>query len=243
MGLLQKIFGKKRKPVGLFVLGGRLAENLAAADEAYTAGQGKKAGQNVYHGANADLAPEDVPGKEIARAEILLLEGTLFDDMSAQRAFMKAAQYAQMAKARVAFALPDEDFIARNHGDLMQFADSYADILVGSEAQIKAFTLKDTFAEAMKEAAQHCDTLVLSGGSEGGTIVDQRTIYDVSAPALEKIEDTRGARDVFFGGVLYGLSQEMTPSEAGDLGAKAVEKMTGQNGAHSSDKKYSDPMP
>ncbi len=198
---------------------------------------------NTYLGASTELNASDVDEALIGRAKILLLEGYLFDKPSSKQAFMKAAKAAQAAGTKVALTLSDRNCVARHHADFKELVANHVDILIGNEEEIKALTLKETFAEAADAAEDYCETAVLTKGKDGALIIDKGTRYEIPSVKPEKIVDTTGAGDAFAGGVLYGFSEGMSPDQAGLLGAKAASKTISHVGARNPDVKFADLLP
>lgn len=198
---------------------------------------------NTYLGASTELDHEDIDGDLISRGKILLLEGYLFDKPSAKKAFMKAAVSAETYGTKVAFTLSDHRCVDRHIDDFRNLVANYVDILIGNEKEIKALTRTQTFEEAVEALSDACDTLVLTRGKDGAVIIDEGEKYIIPAVKPEKLVDTTGAGDAFAGGVLYGLSEGMSPDQAGLLGAKAASKTIEHIGARNPDLKFSDLLP
>lgn len=195
---------------------------------------------NTYLGANGAFGPDDVDEALIAQADIVLLEGYLFDKPDAKAAFMKAAEVAKDAGTKVAFTLSDAKCVERHHADFKALVNGYVDILFANEREIKALTLKDDFAEAVEAVRGSCETAVITRGAKGALIVTAARDCAIAPVKPKKLEDTTGAGDAFAAGVLYGLSEGMSPAEAGVLGAKAASATIAHVGARSPDVRFAD---
>ena len=73
---------------------------------------------NTYLGAAQDLHPNDIDADAIAAAQIIYLEGYLWDPPHAKEAFLKAAKIAHGAERDVALTLSDGTMIAATHPGL-----------------------------------------------------------------------------------------------------------------------------
>ncbi|HEY8192250.1 MAG TPA: adenosine kinase [Alphaproteobacteria bacterium] len=194
---------------------------------------------NTYLGANGAFGPDDVDESLIAQADIVLLEGYLFDKPDAKAAFMKAAQAAKIAGTKVAFTLSDAECVKRHRDDFKALVDK-VDILFANEREIKALTSKEDFAEAVQAIPGSCEVAVITRGAKGALIVTAAQSYTIAPVKPKKLEDTTGAGDAFAAGVLYGLSEGMNPAEAGALGAKAASATIAHVGARSPDVRFAD---
>lgn len=195
---------------------------------------------NTYLGVNANFGPDDVDENLIVQADIILLEGYLFDKPDAKAAFMKAAAAAKAAGTKVAFTLSDAKCVERHHADFTNLIDSYVDIVFANEKEIKALTLQDDFDTAVKALAGRCETAVITRGARGALIVSDGREYKIDPVKPKQLVDTTGAGDAFAAGVLYGLSEGMNPAAAGMLGAKAASMTIGHVGARSPDVRFAD---
>jgi sugar/nucleoside kinase (ribokinase family) len=198
---------------------------------------------NTYLGANEHFAPADVDEKIIADSKIILLEGYLFDRPGAKAAFEKAVDIASKSGTKVAFSLSDFRCVERHHEDFTKLFNKGVDIVFANQREIKALTLKQDFEEAVNDVKQMCETIVLTRGAKGATIIHKGQSVHIPPAKVEKLVDTTGAGDAFAAGVLYGLSEGMSPEESGKLGAAAAAKTIAHIGARSNTSRFSDLLP
>lgn len=195
---------------------------------------------NTYLGCSTNFDEGDVDVDLIARSEITLLEGYLFDKPKAKAAFRVAAQAAKDSGGKVALTLSDKGCVERHYEDFKKLADESVDILIGNESEIMALTLAETFEAAVKQVQEAGKTAILTKGSRGAVIVDQGKVYDIASVKPEKLEDTTGAGDAFAGAALYGFSKGMSPQDAGDLAAKVASFTISHVGARSPDTSFAE---
>ncbi|MEC8664062.1 MAG: adenosine kinase [Pseudomonadota bacterium] len=195
---------------------------------------------NTYLGCSTNFDEGDVDVDLIARSEITLLEGYLFDKPKAKAAFRVATQAAKDSGGKVALTLSDKGCVERHYEDFKKLADESVDILIGNESEIMALTLAETFEAAVKQVQEAGKTAILTKGSRGAVIVDQGKVYDIASVKPEKLEDTTGAGDAFAGAALYGLSKGMSPQDAGDLAAKVASFTISHVGARSPDTSFAE---
>ncbi len=199
----------------------------------------KERTMNTYIGASATLSPADMDEELIAKSRIMLLEGYLFDRPTTKKAFMKAALAARSAGTKVAFTLSDHNCVLSHHADFRALAANHTDILIGNEKEFIRLTSSRDFEMAARRGQKLCDTLAMTRGAQGVLIIDRGQRYDIPAEPAQVV-DTTGAGDAFAAGFLFGISEGMTPEEAGKLGAKAASRTIGHVGARLPGAKNSD---
>src|SRR5262245_78900 len=82
---------------------------------------------NTYLGASAQLGPSDLDDVLIGRAQVLYLEGYLWDEPEAKDAFRRAARVAHEAGNRVAFTLSDGFCVDRHRGEFLELIEHEVD--------------------------------------------------------------------------------------------------------------------
>ena len=198
---------------------------------------------NTYLGTNVHFHPRDVSEAVVRQSQYALLEGYLFDKPSAKKAFEKVARVGAAAGTKIAMTLSDAGCVARHHADFKRMVKNHVDVLFASESEIKAYALTGDFEEAARVAAADVDTAVLTRGGKGAVILTGGKRYDIAAIRPPKFVDTTGAGDAFAGGVLYGLSEGMSPDKCGRLGAMAATVTIGHTGGRSPDVRFRDLLP
>ena len=104
----------------------------------------------TYLGAANALTSEDVDPELIEAAEIIYLEGYLFDPPAAREAFAKAADIGRKAGRRVALTLSDAFVVERHREALLDFIEARGDIVFANEAEVGALFRTEDFDAALK---------------------------------------------------------------------------------------------
>jgi sugar/nucleoside kinase (ribokinase family) len=184
----------------------------------------------TYLGAASALTPDDVDPTLIAAAEIVYLEGYLFDPPAARAAFAKAAAAARAAGRRVALTLSDAFVVERWRDDLLDFIDRDLDIVFANEAEVAALFPASGFDIAAKALAGRVKTAAITRGAQGSMIVHEGAVHAIPASPVPQVVDTTGAGDQYAAGVLYGLARGLGPDVCGRLGALAAAEVIGHYG-------------
>lgn len=186
---------------------------------------------NTHLGAAQVLYPEDIDVEMVRSAKILFCEGYIWDIDITKQAIRKAIAAAKDADTKVCVTLSDSFCVHRHFDEWQQLVDEDIDILIGNEAELAALTGKEDPEEAIKAAASRVELLVATLGPKGSRIISGDAEIVVEAHPVEKVVDTTGAGDQFAAGFLYGLTNSMSLSQAGELGSRAASEVIVHMGA------------
>ena len=188
---------------------------------------------NTFLGASVELGPEDVDADLVTSAQILYLEGYLFDRPSAQAAFERAAQIAHEAGRKVALTLSDTFCVQRHGASFRRLIDGHVDILFGNEHEMRELFGTHTIEESFEAVRGLCDVVAITRSAEGSLIMEGPTIYEVAAEPVTEVVDTTGAGDLYAAGFLFGYTRGRHPAESGRIGAIAAGEIISHYGARS----------
>ena len=176
----------------------------------------------TYLGAANALTPADVDPQLIASAEIIYLEGYLFDPPEARAAFAKAAAAGRAAGRRVALSLSDAFVVERHREALLAFIRSNTDIVFANEVEVTALFQITDVDQAVAALAAEVSVAAVTRGEHGSVIATRAGTTAVEAAPVAKVIDTTGAGDQYAAGVLFGLAHQLDPRACGALGALAA---------------------
>jgi sugar/nucleoside kinase (ribokinase family) len=184
----------------------------------------------TYLGAANALEPADVTPEVVQAAQIVYLEGYLFDPPAARQAFAKAAALARSAGRRIALTLSDAFVVERYRDELLAFIGSDIDIVFANEAEISALFQTPSFDDAVAALAGRVDLAAVTRGEHGSVLVSKTERAIVPAAPVAKVVDTTGAGDQYAAGVLYGLARGLDLTICGRLGSLAAAEVIGHFG-------------
>ena len=184
----------------------------------------------TYLGAANQLTVADIEPEVIKGAQIVYLEGYLFDPEEARRAFAKAAQIARAAGRRIALTLSDAFVVDRHRTGLTAFIAAEVDIVFANAAETMSLYQTTDLAAAAKALAALAPTVCVTHGEHGSQIFHNGAAVAISAHPVEKVLDTTGAGDQYAAGVLFGLARGLDPALCGRLGALAAAEVIGHYG-------------
>ncbi|MFM7029036.1 MAG: adenosine kinase [Chakrabartia sp.] len=203
-----KVFSHDIRAIGVeFTTAMRGAEPPTAQCLIFVTPDGQRT-MNTFLGASQFLPAAALDRAMIERADVLYLEGYLWDPEEPRAAMREAIAIARAAGRKIAFTLSDSFVIAR-HGDDFRalLAAGSIDILFANEDEICALMGTQDVEAAVAAAAPQVPTLVVTRSADGALAVQDGTRVDIAAEPVDKVLDTTGAGDLFAAGFLAGQAE------------------------------------
>ena len=185
----------------------------------------------TYLGACRELTPQDVSEPEIAAAEILYIEGYLWDEEAAKEASRKAMQIAREAGGKIALTLSDSFCVGRFRDEFVDLIQNHVDILFANEDEAHALFEVETFEQVVDKAKAPGGIAALTRSAKGCVVVKGGQAHEIAAAPVAKLVDTTGAGDQFAAGFLYGLTHGKSLPDCGRLGVLAAAEVISHYGA------------
>lgn len=186
---------------------------------------------NTYLGAARELSSRDVDEKKVASAQILYIEGYLWDAPSAKEACLKAIRVARKTGTRVAFTLSDPFLVGRYRNEFRQLLGEL-DIIFANEEEAKSLFELGSFDAVLQAARSSWQGIAALTRSEKGCVIAQGSeVHVVDAWPIPRVVDTTGAGDQFAAGFLYGLTRGRGLAHCGRLAALCAAEVISHYGA------------
>jgi sugar/nucleoside kinase (ribokinase family) len=187
---------------------------------------------NTFLGAAQMLDKSDIDPAEVAQAQIVYLEGYLWDPPVPRAAMEKVIEAARAAGRKVAFTLSDTFCVDRHRQGFWQLLkDKKVDVLFGNEAEIAAMAQVNDLDVAIAKVAADVPVLVVTRSESGATAVAGDERVDVPAEPIQRLVDTTGAGDLFAAGFLAGQARGLSLGRSLKLGAIAAAEVIQHYGA------------
>lgn len=188
----------------------------------------------THLGSAETLTPLDLCEKTIGSAEILLLEGYLWDLEKPRATALHAADLAKKAGVKIAFASSDRKLIERHREHLLPFIQSRVDILFGDEQELSSLFRCASLSQTLGCLQDLGITSALTRGKFGSVIVKNKQTFFIEPVPCDKILDSTGAGDMYAAGFLDGLLKGLEAHEIGKHASALAAKILGQAGARPS---------
>ncbi len=172
---------------------------------------------NTYLGISAELGPEDVDPAVASDAEIVFLEGYLFDKDKGKEAFIAMARACRGVGGKAGIAISDPFCVERHRTDFLMLIEHELDYVIGNEAEIKSLWECEDLEQALQKTAAICPLVACTRSGDGVTIVQNGVRVDVSVEEITPVDAT-GAGDGFAAGFLYGLATGADIRSCGEMG-------------------------
>lgn len=167
---------------------------------------------------DAELTSDMFKGYDVFHIEGYLIYNTALTE--------KALQLAKEQNMLVSLDLASYNVVEDNLEFLQRIIPQYVDIVFANEEESKAYTGKEP-REALDVIAEQCDIAVVKVGKDGSFIKRGNDVATVDVIKCTPV-DTTGAGDAYAAGFLYGLSENLSLTQCGKIGAlvagKAIEK-------------------
>jgi adenosine kinase len=187
---------------------------------------------NTYLGAAQDLHPNDIDADAVAAAQIIYLEGYLWDPPHAKEAFLKAAKIAHGAERDVALTLSDAFCVGRYRAEFLDLIRTgTVDIVFANESELHSLYETADFDTAVNALRNDVRLAVITRSEKGCLVVTREETDAVPASPIERLVDATGAGDLFAAGFLVGLSRGVEYRTAARLGALAAAEVIQHLGA------------
>ncbi|WP_203291115.1 adenosine kinase [Maricaulis parjimensis] len=188
---------------------------------------------STFLGAAALVTEEDVAAgaEDLKAAQIVYLEGYLFDREEAKRAYVAAAEMAAASNRKTALTLSDVFCVERHKPAFRHLVANHIDILLSNEAELLALYDTDDFDTALAAIRQDVAIAAVTRSEKGAVITAGDETVSVPAAPVTQLIDTTGAGDLFAAGFLLGIAQGRSLAEAGQMGAISAAEIISHYGA------------
>ncbi|PZQ96657.1 MAG: adenosine kinase [Cereibacter sphaeroides] len=183
---------------------------------------------NTYLGISSELGPDDVSDNVAGGAEILFLEGYLYDKPKGKQAFERATKLCHDAGGKAGIALSDPFCVDRHRGDFRRLVRDL-DYVIGNEQEWCSLYQTD-LSGALEQAAADAGIVVCT--RSGHDVILIRGEEQAVVPVRRIVPvDATGAGDQFAAGYLYGMATGQPLDICGRMGCVAAAEVISHFGA------------
>ena len=179
---------------------------------------------NTYLGISETVSTDELVPEAIADSEYIYTEGYLVTSPSSKAAAIKALELAREAGVKTSFSLSDPNMVQFFKEGLLEIIGPGVDFLFANDAEAMKMADTEDLTAAVEGLKQLAKSFAITRGAEGALIFDGNEIIEI-APNPVKAIDTVGAGDMFAGAFLYGITNGMSFSKAGDLASLASSRV------------------
>ena len=179
----------------------------------------------TFLGTAGKINDNDIKEEDIKNAEMVFLEGYLWDEGDPKKAFDKAIVHSKKA----AMSLSDLFCVERHKPHFMELVKNKLDIIFANEQEILSLVETKTFEEAISFSKEIKKNVIITRGEKGAVSINENQVIEVNAQSNLKIEDLTGAGDLFAAGYLHGVINQLDVKEClikgTELSSKIIQKV------------------
>tara|TARA_E500000178_G_scaffold351333_1_gene412193 strand:- start:1764 stop:2690 length:927 start_codon:yes stop_codon:yes gene_type:complete len=179
----------------------------------------------TFLGTAGKINDTDIKKEYIQNAEVIFLEGYLWDEGDPKKAFDKAITYSK----KIAMSLSDLFCVNRHKPHFLELVKNKLNIIFANEQEILSLIDAKDFQEVISFSKQIKRNVVITRGEKGAIAINHDEIIEVNAKSNLKIKDLTGAGDLFAAGYLHGVINNLDTKEClikgTELSSKIIQKI------------------
>ena len=179
----------------------------------------------TFLGTAGKIDDKDVKEEDVKNAEIIFLEGYLWDEGDPKKAFDKAIANSKT----VAMSLSDLFCVERHKKHFLELVRNKLDIVFANEKEILSLIDSKKFSEAISFSKEIKKNIVITRGEKGAISINADEVEEIRAQSNLKIKDLTGAGDLFAAGYLHGVINNFKMKDSlnkgTELSAQIIQKI------------------
>ena len=179
----------------------------------------------TFLGTAGKINDTDIKKEYIQNAEIVFLEGYLWDEGDPKKAFDKAITYSK----KIAMSLSDLFCVNRHKQHFLELVKNKLNIIFANEQEILSLIDTKDFQDVISFSKQIKKNIVITRGDKGAISINHDEIIEVNAQSNLEIKDLTGAGDLFAAGYLHGVINNLDTKQClikgTELSSKIIQKI------------------
>ena len=181
----------------------------------------------TFLGTAGKINDNDIKEEDIKKAEMVFLEGYLWDEGDPKKAFDKAITHSK----KVAMSLSDLFCVERHKQNFLKLVKEQLDLIFANENEIMTLINTKNFNDVITFAKEIKKHVIITRGNKGAVSIFGDKIVEVNAYKNLSIKDLTGAGDIFAAGYLHGFINELSTEQCLEKGTELSSKIIQQIGA------------
>lgn len=174
----------------------------------------------TYLGVSPNLTEDYADEEVISKAQILYLEGYLWDSEQTKNTIKKSIEIAKNNGVKVAFTLSDPFCVDRHRFEFLELITNDIDILFANESEIKSLFETQNLDNAIDQISKLVAIAAITKGAEGSVLAANGEQIAIEAVKNIEVVDTTGAGDLYAAGFLSQLCEGSSLKECGENGSQ-----------------------
>ena len=171
----------------------------------------------THLGVSTTLAPTDINLDRLSRCQYSYVEGYLWTGEDTRKASMETMEHSKRLGIKVAFTFSDAFLVNIFADDFRNTVRNYCDVVFCNADEVRRFFGEESLPVCAQKLGELVDLAFITDGANGCLVVENKQVVEVSGFPVKAI-DTVGAGDAFAGGVLFGLTNNLSAHNAARWG-------------------------
>ena len=181
----------------------------------------------TFLGTAGKINENDINQEVIRQAEMIFLEGYLWDEGEPKKAFEKAINCSK----KVAMSLSDQFCVDRHKPHFLDLVKNKLDITFANEQEMISLIDAKNFKDVIEFAKNLNKLVIITRGEKGAVSILGNKIVENDVEKNLNIKDLTGAGDLFAAGFLHGYLSNFSNLESLNKGKEMSSKVIQQIGA------------
>jgi hypothetical protein len=183
----------------------------------------------THLGVASEIDYAHVNEQHLKQSRYMYIEGYLFDSERATNTVLEAIETARKNKIQIALTASDAFCIERHKELFLKLLAHDIDILFANAQEAQALTDTETTQEAVSALAGMCGNVAVTEGEHGSLLHFGGSEIRIK-PHLISAIDTTGAGDSYAAGLLFGLANNYTLEQSGNIASFFSARVVSQIG-------------
>ncbi|MGB6169220.1 MAG: adenosine kinase [Geitlerinemataceae cyanobacterium] len=179
---------------------------------------------NTHLGISADFSAEELVSEAIVKSQYLYVEGYLVTSPTGKAAAIRACEIARESGVKTSLSLSDPNMAEFFREGLLEMIGSGLDFIFANESEALKMAQTTDLSQAIDNLKTRSKGFAITRGAAGSLIFDGEEMLEIPPVKVEAI-DTVGAGDMYAGAFLYGITNGMSFTEAGNLASRASARL------------------
>jgi len=181
----------------------------------------------TFLGISGKISEKDIDENAVKNSELIFLEGYLWDEGEAKKAFDKAINISR----KKAMSLSDQFCVERHKKSFFNLVNNKLDITFANEQEILSLINTKNFSEIIEFGKKLEKLLVITRGEKGSVAIEKNNVVECDGKKNLNIIDLTGAGDLFAAGFLHGYVNNLSLKESLEKGTEMSSKIIQKIGA------------
>ena len=179
----------------------------------------------TFLGIAGKIGENDIDVNILKKAEIVFLEGYLWDKGEPKKAFDKAIKNSN----KIAMTLSDLFCVERHKSEFLELVRNKLDIVFSNEQEILSLIDSKSFNDAISFSKNLGKNIIITRGKKGAVAINEGNVFECPAGKNLQIIDLTGAGDLFAAGYLHGVINNLSITDSllkgNELSSKIIQKI------------------